>query len=305
MSGRAGAVLLALAAAGCRAEVAGPPDLTPVYDFATDPPDMALGPDMVCPGGAENCSDGCDNDGNGYTDAEDPACSPTVVTVRAADGVVMRWRLDDNTLTPLLDLKVQGPYAPAYRRDVTPGELWLALDFSSSFVQRIRLSDGMVTWMRKDLHVRDVCFFGGTPILVQPTSTTAGALHLLKPDGTDAKTVMVSAGEPTACASDGKLLYVAVHAAAARGQFVVYDGNYAPVATLPMPPSLKEDRCLDLAWTSRGFYGLFADGMGMSDGDASLYAARAYPFAMDGGVGAPIDLPDGGDVVHAIGEFVP
>src|SRR5206468_689179 len=99
-------------------------------------------------------------------------------------------------------------------------------------------------------------------------------------------------------------LFVPVHNGMGRSTFLLLDANLKQVATRTIPPVLIEDRCLDLAWTKNGFYGLFAVSNGLID--AKLNAPVAYPFAMDGGVGAPIaPPPDAATQLHSLGEFVP
>jgi hypothetical protein len=298
------ALALGLAVAGCRAvamtsyeDMATQPDLAHIQDFSTDD----IGPDMACAPGPEICNDGCDNDGNGYIDADDPACTPTLVAGQGAGNAVL-WSLGaNNRFSPFLSI---GPWNgnATYRHDIVPGEAWVSDDVPSRLVHRLKISDGTETWSRKDIQVRDVCFAGGATILVEP-GATSGNLHLLKPDGSDAKMVPIAAGAPAACASDGKMLYVPIHNGNARSVFLVFDAQLNQVAMIPMPASLTEDRCLDLAWTSNGFYGLFAVSGGQFD--FMLSTTQAYPFAMDGGVGAPIPVPGDGGMVHSLGEFVP
>lgn len=291
---------IAALVAGCRAGVATPPDLTPVYDLAA--PILDAGPDMSCLLGPEICDDGCDNDGNGYTDGDDPACSAIAIAVVNPGGAALRWRFGVS-LSPFQVESGGSQWSGdvAYRADVAPGEAFVNADAPARLVERRVLLDGTVTWRRNDLQVRDVCFFGGAPILVEP-GAGSGALHVLDRDGGDERVVPVAAGAPAACASDGKLLYVPIHSGNARSVFLVFDGNFNVVAMRPMPPALAEDRCLDLAWTSRGFWGLFTVSGGAFD--SLLDATHAWPFGMDGGVGMPVDLPDG-STAHSLGEFFP
>jgi hypothetical protein len=160
-----------------------------------------------------------------------------------------------------------------------------------------------MTWTRNDIEVRDICFFGNSVILVEPAAAS-GVLHLLDPvTHMEQRTVPIAGGIPAACASDGKALFVPVHAGNGRSTLLVFDANLAQVATRPIPPQLAEDRCLDLAWTpTGGFYGLFITSGGVDD--AFLSTDRAYQFGLDGSVGAAVKIGrDGG--LHSLGEFAP
>lgn len=304
------ALLPLLFACGCRA-VAGTPDGTGGPDSATlfDAsdhadraflPDFEVAPDLGCPPSAtEVCNDGCDNDGNGYADAEDPACAPIALAGQAA-GDAVRFAFTPGTLAPFLTL---APWSGsiAYRRAVSP-DAWVTHEAPSMKLERVDPKTGMATIVESTYYARDVCFFGGNLIVVQPGVST-GTLHQLKPDGTELGTATVAAGVPAACASDGTLLWVPVHTGMARSQLIGFDAQLKPATMRAIPPSLAEDRCLDLAFTVAGPYGLFASSGGV--GDVQLSAPQAYPFALDGGVGAPIPLPDGSPNLHSLGEFAP
>ena len=88
MRAAAAALMSLCAVAGCRATAEGPPDLA--ADMATGGGDDLAGEDLAtadmdCAVGPEVCGNGCDDDRNGYTDADDPACtSQMLVTLATA-----------------------------------------------------------------------------------------------------------------------------------------------------------------------------------------------------------------------------
>jgi hypothetical protein len=107
----------------------------------------------------------------------------------------------------------------------------------------------------------------------------------------------------SACASDGKYLYVVEHYGAMPSQFETLDTSFTPVGTpRTIDPLLSAglDRCLDFAWAHGGFYGLWANSLGVISDD--LPADELRPFALDGGAGSAIDA---GKLLHGMGEFLP
>jgi hypothetical protein len=303
-----------LFACGCRATAAtddgGGGDLTKPED-ASDHADHAFLPDFArpgdgsCPaadGGGEICNDGCDNDGNGYIDGEDPGCKP-IALAGMAGGDALRFHLDSGATAPFLSSLGTWSGAVAWRRAVSP-DAWLTYEAPLLMLVRVDLATQMQTPVERGYYARDVCFFGGNLIVVEVSPTMpSGTLHQLKPDGTELAKFPVAAGAPAACASDGQLLWVPVHNGAARSKLQAFDATLTPGVSRPIPAALTEDRCLDLAFTRFGLYGLFTvSGGGV---DAALSASAVWPFALDGGVGAPVPAPDGGMKIHSLGEFAP
>jgi hypothetical protein len=311
-----GALCLIVAVGACRAQVAaqgdGPiVDLEPVEDLAvTEPPDAAPPPDLTppppqCPdGSAEICGNGCDDDGNGYIDGDDPACTAQVVaTFEAGSSALTRLALD-----PLRPAVLDGHAVPQGAHGAyAPHVAWIAFDDATRLLRRIdQAAGGMVSDYSPAYATRDVCLFNGEVIVVDPS----GLLHRLDLDGKTERG-QVTLGSPTtvllsACATDGKYLYVATHSVTGMPtQFVVLDASYKTVATaVPLPSALLDqgyDRCLDFAWTQvHGFYGLFAVSGGELR-DTKLRAQQVTPFAFDGGVGPPIDA----GLLHGLGEMIP
>lgn len=319
-------LLGALTALGCRAQVIAPdagPDLAAPTDLQSGdgggdfaaPIDLA-GADLRCAGPLqpEVCDNGCDDDQNGYTDGDDPACTLQVLfTAPGAAGSpnLQRLFLDGTPRTAVIDGNpVPASFAGvAYRRAFSPS-IYLTKESSISKIRRIdpsggasgTVSDFAPSWQSGV--VRDVCTFNGELIAIQRVPAT---IHRFKPDG-QTEIGMIALGSNlygTSCSSDGNRLYVSVHDTTGMPSvFVVLDKSYASVATIPIPDALLNnglDRCLDFAFTQRGFFvGLFA-ASGASPNDAALNATQVYPFAFDGGVGAPIDA----GLLHGIGEFAP
>jgi hypothetical protein len=326
---RAVSALLVIAVGGCRAQPAAqgdfatPPDLAGA-DFTAAGADLSSGvdapppePDLSCPVLAyEICGNGCDDDRNGYTDDDDPACTPQVVATFQGGSS----ELDRLVLTPLprrgfLDgnpvlSSAHATYSAAFARGVA----FLALDGGSHQLQRLTLPPtgmgaGMLTTQVLGFSTRDACVFDGELIVVD----AAGYLHRLSADGvTVLGTVPVPSPSPgsmllSACASDGNNLYVAEHDLAGhQTQFEVLAKKTFLAQAVPAIKSPKQlndlgfDRCLDFAWTSRGFYGLFVQSGGVLN-DSALVATQVTPFALDGGVGPAVDA----GTLHGIGEFLP
>ena len=112
---------------------------------------------------------------------------------------------------------------------------------------------------------------------------------------------------PTACSSDGNLLYVAGHPQIGASAIALFTKSAAgPVATgttIAMPDALLNagyDRIVDLVYVKKSgvFIGLFAANSG---GDPALDGKVMAPFGFDGGAG---DFIDGG-IWHGVGEFLP
>ncbi len=319
----AAGVALASGWAGCRAEVAEQTDDASVHDLSADDDggvtfdfsgvDGAPGADLSCPAGpVEICGNGCDDDRNGYTDDDDPACTPQVLATWVVSTPLERLTLLPPYATSVLDGNAVPTAAHGvYSRAFAPGVVFLSVDGFTSELLRVTLppggGKGMVETISTSYFTHDVCIFNGELIVVE----RGGTLHRLKADGkTENGTVTLPTWMPansmylTSCSTDGKLLYVSEHPAGAQpSQFEILDTLFSP-APSPVPISNQLlsagiDRCLDFAFARGNFYGLFANSQA-SDSDA-IPPDELVTFALDGGVGPAIDA----GVLHGIGEFLP
>jgi hypothetical protein len=309
-------VLLALAVAGCKAGVTVPPmtdlaqneDLSASLDggadFAPAPPDLRCSMSAD----AEVCGNGCDDDRNGYTDDDDPACTTQFLATVPGGSSPALYRLQLEPVPRLIAVDhnaVPGSSAATFRRAFSPAA-YLAVEGGSRQLRRILLADGgtgAFSDFFTTFDVRDVCVFNNELIVVE--RALSSNLHRFQADGqTEIGPVALGSVIATACASDGPHLYVAVHTATGPSQFLLFDKNYNQVgAAIDVPPALAAaglSRCLSLAWSKRAnsFYGLFGD---ISVNDASGFASQLFPFAFDGGAGSPVDA----GTYRAIGEFLP
>jgi hypothetical protein len=313
----AAAALIVVALAGCRARPAGPQEGGTLGDAglgdgAGATGDGASGGDgAVCPvGPVEICGNGCDDDGNGYVDDDDPACTVQfLVTAQGGSAGLQRLilgpspserRLDGNAVPAGAFAVYEHAFAPA---------AFLGLEGATRTLRRIALAasgTGTVSDNAVNYAVRDVCVFHGELVVVDRLYSR---LHRLMPDGkTEIGQVQLSTSLLyTACASDGTYLYVAEHDQLAQpSDFAVLDDSYTPVgAPRALPSGLAAqgfDRCLDFAWSKQkaGFYGLFVNSNGNLN-DGSLSATQLFPFAMDGGAGPPVDA----GTIHGLGAFLP
>ena len=299
--------------AGCRATPGVSSD-----DLAVD--DLGVGDDlagadfsvadMACPVGPEVCGNGCDDDRNGYTDDQDPACtSQMLVTVQLGTPALWRLVLDPTPHVVVLDgnpiaggsnATFSGAFAPAA----------FVANNGSRELDRVPIGGGTITSTTTSYGQRDTCVFNGELIVVEQKNfgTGAGALHRFKPDGaTELGTVPV-VDLATACSSDGNLLYVAHHASGGPSSIRVYaKGASGPMDTttdIAVPDALQNGgyaRIVDLVYVKKGgvFIGLFSTDLATAD--SSLDGEVMAPFGFDGGVGGFID----GGVWHGVGEFLP
>lgn len=311
---------VALVCVACKAQV-GSPDLGSgggedlAGADAGVPPDLA-GADLYCTVKTEEvCGNACDDDQNGWADAEDPICTPQLlVTSHGASFVARRLTLDSLLTTSDLEATVHnGVGSVSYAPSFAPA-LFVALETTRQLV-RIGIPTGGVgvfdppgppAWP-STTGIRDVCVFNGELILVERGTSAPSRLHRMMPDGrTEIGVVSLGSTTATACASDGNVLYVAIHDLANPSQFTVLDKAFvAQGSPLPMPPALAADgydRCLDLAYVhaTRTFYGLFIQSMGALN-DSVLSADQIHPFGFDGGISAPLDAGK----LHGLGEFTP
>jgi hypothetical protein len=317
------AVSLVLLLSGCKAQPTGQTDGAP-HDLASDDgvggdgaqsnDDLTGLTDLSCPmAAAEICGNGCDDDRNGFTDDDDPACTPQVLATWDATSM----ELDRLILQPPYRARfLDGNSVPTtahgvYNGKFAPGIAFLAIDNLGQLLYRVTLpaggvGKGAVDMIPTSYYLRDLCVFNGELIVVE--QGTPGRLHRLKADATtEIGTVQLANWSApmrlSACASDGTFLYVAEHSGISPTQFEKLDESFAPLASpAPISDQLLNDgidRCLDFAWTKSGFYGLFIDSGGSALDDFSANQIR--PFALDGAVGPPIDA----GTLHGIGEFRP
>jgi hypothetical protein len=308
------AVLCAVAA-GCRATPETPPDDLGVDfgvagggDLGDGGADLATA-DLACgPVGPEVCGNGCDDDGNGYTDDDDPACtSQMLVTLQFGSPALWRLILEPSPHVVVLDgnpIATNGAMA-TYDGRFAPAA-FLAFDSGTKVLERVPLvGGGAATKTSAQYTTRDVCVFNGELIVVSPrTAAGAGDLHRFMADGTtEIMPPVTLASIPTACSSDGTMLYVAEHAAVGPSDIRVFAKSAGgPVDTgtiIAIPDALVGDgytRLVDLVYVKKSgvFVGLFTTDTG-TEGDVMA------PFALDGGSGGYID----GGVWHGVGEFMP
>ncbi|HEX6835843.1 MAG TPA: hypothetical protein VF334_04685, partial [Polyangia bacterium] len=207
----AAALVFVCAVAGCRATAEGPPDLAVDMaaggeDLAGD--DFALG-DMGCAVGPEVCGNGCDDDRNGYTDDDDPACtSQMLVTLSMGSPALWRLVLEPKPHVVVLDgnpITTNGGMA-TYNAAFAPAA-FLSFDSGTKLIERVPIGGGAITSKATSYSTRDVCVFNGELIVVDQRAA-GSLLHRFKTDGsteigTDMgpSTVAVS-GLATACSSD-------------------------------------------------------------------------------------------------------
>jgi hypothetical protein len=319
---------LALFCVACRAQVGDAADfsgddLTPPSDLAASPDDAIdlAGVDLWCAGPpvAEICGNGCDDDKNGYTDADDPACTPQLLgTSNLSSLPLYRYFLQPLQLKVLDGNAVKPGSFAVVDRSLVGGVAFIATEAAPGNIRRIMLtsdgSKGTFTDYSPGYVTRDVCVFNGELIVVERAQQSV--LHRLMADGktsvmpnpTVALPTFVSDGTvmATACTGgDGRLIVAAHDLVGNPSQFIVYTSLAVAPTLVNMPASLVAaapsiDRCLDLAWAPTGFYGLFV-ASGGSLNDPTLNATQILPFALDGAVGPPIDA----GTLHGLGSFLP
>jgi hypothetical protein len=297
--------------AGCPAQAVLQDDAAPQADAGqADAPDDVAAPedavqddapaqDDACANESPEttCDDGCDNDGDGFVDGDDPDCVPAfLVTREPADGI-LRWRKGDAATIdlhpggtsgrPLVDsaqlpgagYSVQRGMAPGrglYRFDPRPAGSGPALVFDMGF------------------QASDVCVFQGKVIL---TELGGPRVHAYDPaaidldGGTASAAVTLTRGTLVrACAADATHLYAVVATTTDGGvvdDIVQLDADLNEVAWPGLPTGLAADkqRLLDLAWVRREgrFYGLFVG--------AEVNTTDVTPFTMGGAAGTPVTAP--------------
>jgi hypothetical protein len=310
----------AVVAAGCRATPQAPPDDMQL-DLAVPSAsgdgladaDLAVA-DLACPVGPEICGNGCDDDRNGYTDDDDPACTTQMLVTLSVAQTPALWRLILEP-TPHVVALDGNPVAKggmaAYNQAFAPAA-FIAFDASKLLVRQPL--GGSATAATPSWSTRDTCVFNGELIVVEPMNLASGGgkLHRFMADGkTELMPSVPVANTASACASDGNLLYVATHAGIMPSAIAVFTkGANGPVDTgtrIPIPDALlnnQYDRIVDLAYVKKGgvFIGLFANSTSAPGAaDNALDGQVMARFGFDGGVGPYID----GGVWHGVGEFLP
>ena len=308
---RAAAALMWLvcAVAGCRATPEAPADMA--LDLSAGGEDLAGADlavaDMACPVGPEVCGNGCDDDRNGYTDADDPACTSQMLVTLGGAGTPALWRLilEPQPHVVVLDGNpVGGGGMATYHRAFAPAA-FIAYDGASKHIDRVPIGGGGATTSALTGYTtRDACVFDGELIIVDSRPAPPGYLHRFMSDGaTPIGSPISVVGIPSGCTSDGTMLYVSEHPTTGASDIRVFaksaNGPVDTGTTIALPDALVGsgyDRLVDLAYIGKSglFVGLFTTEAG-SEGDVMA------PFALDGGAGPWID----GGVWHGVGEFMP
>jgi hypothetical protein len=306
----AAALLLVCAAAGCRATPGVSSDDLAVDDLGAGGGDDLAGADfsvadMACAVGPEVCGNGCDDDRNGYTDDDDPACT-TQMLVTLTLGTPQLWRLilEPQPHVAVLDGNPVGSGGMAMYERIFAPAAFIAYDGGSKHVDRVVLGGGATTTLLTSYTTRDACVFNGELIVVDPRPSAPGYLHRYMSDGTTAiGTPIMVAGIPSACSSDGNLLYVSEHPTTGASDIRVFsksaNGPVDTTTVIALPDALVGsgyDRLVDFVYVKKSglFIGLFTVESG-TEGDVMA------PFGLDGGSGPWID----GGVWHGVGEFAP
>jgi hypothetical protein len=258
--------------------------------------------------GPEVCGNGCDDDRNGYTDDDDPACTTQMlVTLSLGSPALWRLILEPTPHVVVLDGNpvTQNGGMATYNAAFAPAA-FVAYDSATKVLERRPLG-GTASSIMTMYATRDVCVFNGELIVVDPRAT-GSFLHRFQPDGSTELGMVAVANTATACSSDGNMLYVATHPTAGDSVIAVFGkGASGPVdtgMTITLPDALLTagyTRLVDLVYVkkSKSFIGLFA--MPGASPDQALNGDVMAPFAFDGGVGGFID----GGVWHGVGEFMP
>ena len=308
---RAAAILWVVAVvAGCPAQAAAPDDAAPQQDAGPEdaaldllpqedaPPDVPTQVD-ACPGeGIEvSCHDGCDNDGDGFTDDDDPDCVTAFLITREPLDGVLRWRVGDADPVALHEGGTTGrPYVDAVQlptlgfsvqRGMPPGRGLYHFDPHPD------PAPGPTLLVDVGYQASDVCVFAGRVVV---TELGGPRVHTYDPEaaatdgGTPAPLGSVTLTRGTlarACAADASDLSVVVATASGTDDVVRLDADLNELGWPRLPAGLAADkkRLLDLAWDRRSaqFYGLFVG--------TEVNTADVTPFAMGGTVGTPVTAP--------------
>jgi hypothetical protein len=315
------AAAVVAAVAGCRAMPSvSSEDLAPrAADQAVAPgDDLAVADDMaMCPVGPEICNNGCDDDRNGYTDGDDPACTTQMLVTLALPPMTMpepslqRLLLGAVPRVAILDGNPIPAGGMSALNRAFSSSAYVVVDGNTQLIRRLALDGGYVD-NTSGPYARDVCIFNGELIVVQAYVANpppgGGWLHRFKADAqTEILPPIRVPGHLSACTSDGVNLYVSRYNTSS--EIVVLtpgDPSIGPVLTsivLPMPTLPCCDRLIDFTYVPRTglFIGLFAAGNQGKIADNTLDSAVMAPFWLDGGLGPPIDAGS----FHGVGEFRP
>jgi hypothetical protein len=305
-------VLILFCAAGCRATATVPRDDMGV-DMAIAGPDLAVSggdADLAtgCALGPEICNNNCDDDRNGYTDADDPACTTQMLVTLSADSTSLsRLILEPSPHLALLDGNPVPRGGMATFVKMFSPAAYLAFDAATFRIERV-VPGSTPSLLSTTFMTRDACVFNGELIIVEPISATTTYLHRFMSDGmTENKPSVMMSGIGSACASDGKNLFVARHAAGAASEIVAFDaGGSGPVQkkVIAIPTALSAlgyQRIVDFAWVKKSgvFIGVFSKDV--SSPDSNLDGQVMAPFGLDGGSGPWLDA----GTWHGVGEFLP
>lgn len=307
----AAALAVAACCAGCPAQAVAPDDAAPQVDAGQEdvapdvlppedaPPDVPE-PTDACPNESveTSCADGCDNDGDGFVDGDDPDCATAfLITHEPADGI-LRWRSGDpapavlhaggTSGRPLVDGAQLPGHGFSVQRGMAPGRGLYRFDPHPD------PAPGPTLLLDVGYQASDVCLFAGKVVV---TELGGPRLHAydpaaISPDGgTPAASRTLTRGTLVrACAADATRLYAVVATSTDGGivdDIVQLDADLNEVAWPGLPTGLAADtrRLLDLAWDRRTgqFYGLFVG--------SEPNTTTVTPFAMGGAAGAPVTAP--------------
>jgi hypothetical protein len=314
---------LGVSLAGCKAEVGTPDDLGDDAGDLSVSDDGDAGDDGGDAGSCpvlsyEICNNNCDDDRNGYTDADDWQCTTQfIATLQPGSTSLSRLILEPMPQLQAFDGNpVSAGGMALLDRNLASNVVFLVFT-GGNVIERLTLSSsgpGMISSFTPTpkYPTRDVCRFNGELVVVE--RNVPSVLHRYMPDGqTQISTVSLGSVLATSCASDGNLLYVAVHdTALSPTTFQAYDSSYLQqAAAIPLPAGIASyggglDRCLDFAWSQRsGFWGLFVQSSTALPSnplnDNQMSGGLLFPFAFDGGSGAPVDA----GMLYGVGGFAP
>ncbi|MBI5479690.1 MAG: hypothetical protein HY906_12575 [Deltaproteobacteria bacterium] len=317
----AAALAVAACCAGCPAQAVAPDDAAPQPDAGQEdvaldvlPPDDAP-PDVpeqtdACPNESpeNNCSDGCDNDGDGFTDLDDPDCVTAFLITREPPDGVLRWRVGDpgpvalhpgsSVVRPLVDAVQLAGAGFAVRRGMAPARGLYRFD------PRPDPAPGPTLLFDVGFQASDVCVFAGRVVV---TESGGPRLHEYDPAATvpdggvvaPLRSATLTRGTLVrACAADATDLFAVVGVPDQPDDIVRLDADLNELGWPGLPTGLAADekRLLDLAWDRRGsqFYGLFVKQFppdGGPDAGTESNTLEVTPFVMGGAVGTPVTAP--------------
>jgi hypothetical protein len=267
-------------------------DLLPPEDA---PPDVPAPDDACASEGVETaCGDGCDNDGDGFADGDDPDCVTAFLVTREPPDGVLRWRVGDADVAalhpggtpgrPIVD-SAHLPLGYAVQRGMPPGRGLYRFD------PKPDPAPGPELVLDVGFQASDVCVFAGRVVVTELTGPRLHAYHPgdISPDGGTAfaSATLTRGTLVRACAADATRLYAVVATASGTDDVVELDADLVEVSWPGLPTGLAADekRLLDLAWDRRTgqFYGLFVG--------TETNTAAVTPFAMGGAAAPAVTAP--------------